>query len=272
MADEERRGNLNYRPSLPIVALALAIAVFLIGPSLLAVPASLTDQTYLSLPKKALSLQHYERFFASTEWLHAFLLSLSTATIAATIATLAGVAFSIGIWGLSGRASLLMRSVVLLPLAIPGIVTAIALFLAWTYLGIYDTVTGVILVQLLVGLPFVVVTTTTGLALFDKRQIMAARSFGAGPWRIVARVILPNLKLPILSGFVLALVTGWDESVATLFVTGFSVQVLPRKIWDSLRYDVDPIVAVVATIMLIVTVIAVGAFMAAFAKSDKQKR
>jgi putative spermidine/putrescine transport system permease protein len=260
---------VTYRPTIAIVVLAMAIAIFLIGPSLLAVPASLTDQTYLSLPKKALSFQHYERFFADAAWLNAFLLSLSTATTAAAIATVAGVAFSIGIWSLSGRTALLMRAVVLLPLAIPGIVTAIALFLAWTYLGIYDTAIGVILVQLLVGLPFVVVTTTTGLALFDKRQIMAARSFGAGPWRIVLRIILPNLKLPILSGFVLALVSGWDESVATLFVTGFSVQVLPRKIWDSLRYDVDPIVAVVATIMLVVTIAVVIAFMTAFRRDGK---
>jgi putative spermidine/putrescine transport system permease protein len=67
------------------------------------------------------------------------------------------------------------------------------------------------------------------------------------------RIILPNIRGSIFAGFVLALVSGWDEAVITLFVTGRAVQVLPRKIWDSLRYDIDPIVAVVATIMLALT-------------------
>lgn len=251
---------MTYRPSVPVKFLALLLAVFLIGPSLLALPASLTDQAYLSLPKNALSLQHYVRFFEDQSWTKAFLLSLGTATVAALISTAAGVAFAIGVWSLSSSLSLFMRSLVLLPLAIPGIVTALSLFLAWTFLGIYDTVIGVVLVQVIVGMPFAVVTTTTGLHLFDRRQIMAARGFGAGPWRILFGIILPNLKLPIFSGFILALVSGWDESVATLFVTGFSVQVLPRKIWDSLRYDVDPIVAVVASMVLAVTVISVIVF------------
>ena len=138
----------------------------------------------------------------------------------------------------------------LLPLAVPGIISALALFLMWTRLGLYDTIAGVILVQVIVGMPFVVITTSTALALFDVTHVRASRSLGAGPWRTLFRIVVPNIRGSILAGFVLALVSGWDESVITLFITGRTVQVLPRKIWDSLRYDIDPIVAVVATIML----------------------
>jgi putative spermidine/putrescine transport system permease protein len=248
---------VSFRPSPWTVAAAFAVAVFLIGPSIVAVPASLTDMPYLSLPREKLSLQHYQRLLADAVWLRAFGLSLSTSLAAAIASTLLGTAFSIGAWHLSRRWSSLLRAIVLLPLAVPGIISALALYLMWTRLGLYDTVAGVILVQVIVGLPFPVITTSTSLALFDSTQLRASRSLGAGPWRTLVRIVVPNIRTSILAGFVLALVSGWDESVITLFITGRTVQVLPRRIWDSLRYDVDPIVAVVATIMLAVTFLGV---------------
>jgi putative spermidine/putrescine transport system permease protein len=246
-----------HRPAPVTSAAAIIVALFLIGPSLLAVPASFTDMDYLSLPRHALSLQHYERFLTDSEWIHAFELSLSTSLAAAAAATLLGTGFSVGFWGFAGRSSGILRAAVLLPLATPGIIAALALFLLWTKLGLYDTVLGVVLVQTIVGLPFVVVTTSVALNVLDPRQVCASRSLGAAGLRTLWRVVLPGIRRAVLTGFVLALVTGWDEAVITLFITGRDVQVLPRKIWDSLRYDVDPIVAVVATIMLVATVLGV---------------
>ncbi|MBL8583217.1 MAG: ABC transporter permease [Rhizobiaceae bacterium] len=252
---------MTYRPTAWIVGLALVVAAFLIVPSLIAIPASFTDRTYLSLPEHTFSLQHYKRFAADQAWRRSFMLSAGTALTAATIATVLGTAFSIGLWGIAGRWIGLLKGMVLLPLAIPGIVAALAMYLLWTKLGLYDTVTGVILVQVAVGLPFVVIVTSAALAMLDATQVKASRSLGAGPWRTLRRVVLPSIRESILAGFVLALVSGWDESVITLFVTGRNVQVLPRKIWDSLRYDIDPIVAVVATLMLALTLAGVLVFL-----------
>jgi len=252
---------MTYRPGLLTIVAAILVAVLLIIPSLMAVPASLTDMTYLSLPKHALSLQHYARFLEDPDWLHSFALSLGTSITAAVFATLLGSAFAIGAWTLSGRWALLAQGAVLLPLAIPGIIAALALYLLWTQLGWYDTVTGVIVVQMIVGLPFVVILTSAALRTLDRAQVRASRSLGAGTVRTLIRIVLPNIRQAILAGFVLALVTGWDESVITLFITGRDVQVLPRRIWDSLRYDIDPIVAVVATLLFALTVAGVVCFM-----------
>lgn len=252
---------MTYRPTAWTLGIALAVAAFLILPSLIALPASLTDRPYLSLPEHGLSLQHYERFLADSAWRRSFMLSLGTSVAAAVVATLLGTAFSVGLWGVAGRWTGLLKGMVLLPLAIPGIVAALAMYLLWTKLGLYDTITGVVLVQIAVGLPFVVIVTSAALAMLDATQVKASRSLGAGPWRTLLRVVLPSIREATLAGFVLSLVAGWDESVITLFVTGRNVQVLPRKIWDSLRYDIDPIVAVVATIMLAVTLAGVLVFM-----------
>lgn len=256
---------MSQRPGLPVTLLALLLAALLIGPSLLAVPASLTDRTYLALPEHGLSLQHYARFLADPSWRRSFLLSATTALVAAGLATLLGTLFAVGLWSIArsrlAPLATLLRALVLLPLAVPGVIAAIALFLLWTRLGLYDTVAGVILVQLLVGLPFVVVTTTTALLRFDPTLLRASLSLGAGPWRTLLQVVLPGLRGAVLAGFALALVTGWDEAVIMLFVTGRNTPVLPRRIWDSLRYDIDPVVAVVATIMLALTLLGVLAWL-----------
>ncbi|MBA3324089.1 MAG: ABC transporter permease subunit [Rhodobacteraceae bacterium] len=149
----------------------------------------------------------------------------------------------------------------LAPLAIPGIVAALALYLGWTRIGLYDTIPGVILVQVVVGLPFACIVVAAALSSFDRAQVRASRSLGASHLRTLFHVILPGIRGAVASGFVLALAAGWDESVITLFVTGRNVQVLPRKIWDSLRYDIDPIVAVVATIMFVTTLLGVIAYL-----------
>ena len=154
----------------------------------------------------------------------------------------------------------MLRAAVLLPLAVPSIISALAIYILWTRLGLSTPYRRRPL-QMIVGLPFVVITTSTALALFDLSQVRASRSLGAGPWRTLFRIVLPNIRGSIFAGFVLAAVTGWDEAGRS-FVTGRTVQVLPRKIWDSLRYDIDPIVAVVATFMLAATFAGVVLFLA----------
>lgn len=262
---------MNYRPSVATTVVACIVAALLLLPSIIAIPASFTDRTYLSLPKEALSFQHYVRFAENASWRSAFLLSLTTSLVAALSATVFGTACAVGLWSLSSRIRDVIRAVVLLPLAVPGILAALSFYLLFTRIGLYDTVLGVIIVQVVVGLPFVVISASTGLAMLDDRQVRASRSMGAGPVRTLVSVVLPNIRGAILSGFVLALVSGWDEAVITLFVTGRNVQVLPRKIWDSLRYDIDPIVAVVATIMFVATFIGVLAFTRVAARRQRRE-
>jgi putative spermidine/putrescine transport system permease protein len=246
-------GSARYRPGGVTIAAAALVLLLLMLPNLIAIPASLTDRPYLSLPDAGLSLDHYRRFLEEPGWRDSFLLSFVTAAAATLLAVPLGTALSIGARTLPQRAARLVRGTVMLPIIVPGIVSAIAVYRQWTLFGLYDTVIGVVLVQMLVALPFVVVVTSAGLAGFDGRLVQAARSMGAGTLRIAWRVIVPGIGRSIAVASVLAFVAGWDESVITLFVTGRHVQILPRAIWDGLQYDIDPIVAVVATLMLVFT-------------------
>jgi ABC-type spermidine/putrescine transport system permease subunit II len=104
------------------------------------------------------------------------------------------------------------------------------------------------------GIPFVLVAVSSALQHFDKELENAARTLGAGPVRTLWHVTLPRIVSAIAAGAVFAFVVAFDEAVIILFVSGNGAITLPRKLWDSVRYDLDPTLAVAGTVLITVCV------------------
>jgi putative spermidine/putrescine transport system permease protein len=68
------------------------------------------------------------------------------------------------------------------------------------------------------------------------------------------RIILPSITPGIAAGALFSFITSWDEITVTLFITSRSVITLPRRIWTSIADSVDPALAAVATVVLIITI------------------
>lgn len=240
-------------------AVGLAVVAFLIVPIFVVIPVSFTDRNFLSFPQDAWSLRHYRSFVADPRWSSSFLLSLSTALAATAVAVPLGTAFAIGCWRLSGRVTELLRFLILLPIIVPGIVNAIGIYRLWAEWRLVDTVLGVVLVQIVVSIPYVVIVVSSALADFDPRLLQASASLGARNWQTTRWVIMPAIRHGVGAAAVLAFVTAWDETVIMLFVTGLRVYLLPRALWDGVRENVDPVVAVVASLMIALTMLGVMA-------------
>lgn len=241
----------------PIAAAAAVLALFLVAPLFITAPVSLTTTRYVSMPTDGVSFGHYVRVFTDPGWLAALRDSLSVAIGATVLATVLGAGGAIGVWRRSGPISVALRAVVLMPLIVPPIVTALALSRAWVKLGLFDTVPGVILAHAIVAMPFVFLTVSAALEGLDPRIEPAARSLGAGPLTAVRRVILPNILPGLGAGALFAFVISWDEVTVTLFVSSRAVFTLPRKIWSEIRDNIDPAVAVVSVFTVVVT-LAIG--------------
>ncbi|WP_226582359.1 ABC transporter permease [Acuticoccus sediminis] len=242
------------------------VVAFLIVPILVVIPVSFTDTTYLSLPKDGLSLQHYANFIEDPKWRDSFLLSMATALASTVIAVPLGTLFAVSCWRLAGRTSELLRFVILLPIIVPGVVNAIGIYRQWAELGLVDTVLGVILVQVVVSTPYVVIVVSSALADFDPRLLQAAANLGARHWQALLWVIVPAIRVGIGAAAVLAFVTAWDETVVMLFITGLRVYLLPRALWDGVQENVDPTVAVTASLMIALTLLGVTVSMMAAAR------
>ena len=88
---------------------------------------------------------------------------------------------------------------------------------------------------------------------FDERLEQAAMNLGATPWRTFWQVTFPIIRPGVLAGALFAFISSFDELVVALFVSGTSAVTLPRKMWESIRFEIDPTIAAVSTILVVLT-------------------
>jgi len=230
--------------------------LFLLLPIAVVVPVSFTPQRYLSLPGAELSLRHYNALLADPQWLRSIMDSLIVGLSATALAVLLGTMCAIGCWRISSRLSEIIRLIMLAPMIVPSIVHALGFYQAWVQFGLIDTYAGLIAAHTMKGMPYVVITVSAALANVDLKLEQAARSLGASLAQTLRRVIIPAAMPGILAGAVFAFVTSWDELVVNLFITSRNVYTLPRKIWDGIHDNINPSVAAVATLLILITLIA----------------
>ncbi|KWR84761.1 MULTISPECIES: ABC transporter permease [Pseudomonas] len=246
-------------PSRLLAAMAM---IFMLFPLLAVIPVSFTGKRFLSMPDGNWSLRHYKALLDSPEWLSAVGQSLVVASAACVVATALAVSFALGIWYLRSRWAALLIGLVLLPMAIPPMISAMVLYFMETTvsklapgLG-YDTLFGLTIAHIVMVVPYGVVTMLVALSQLDRRIELAARNLGASLAQTTFLVVLPNLKLGVASTALLCFALSWEEIAVTLFVTSTEVNTLPRQIWSGLRDNIDPAVAAISVLLIALTLLA----------------
>lgn len=237
-------------PSRPVRGAAWAVLLFLLLPLAVVLPVSLTDRRYLSLPEHGLSGRYYANLLHSAAWQSSILQSLLVAALSAALAVVLGTLCAVGCWRMGNRWARAVQAAMLVPIVVPTIVYALGLYRMYAWLGLLDTVLGVVLAHAVTAIPYVVVIVATGLTGVDVRLEQAARSLGAGPVQAMRRVLLPLLRPAMLSGALFAFVHSWDELVIVLFIAGRRVFTLPRRMWDGINDSLDPTLAAVAVLLV----------------------
>ncbi len=252
-----------YKPGAPALVLASLVAVFLLLPLFAVVPVSFTPARFLSMPNGVWSWRHYETLVTDPVWLQAAWLSIRIAALSSLFATVLALAFSLGIWMFRPWLSSLFIGLVLAPMVAPPVVSAVTLYFFLTSLSKmndwvgYDTPIGVALAHAIMISPFAVILLLVSLSQLDRRIDLAARGFGAGVWTRIFFIILPNIRFGVLTAAFLAFVLSWEEIGVTLFVTSTNTVTLPRLMWIGLRDNVDPAIAAVSVILIVIVTAAI---------------
>jgi putative spermidine/putrescine transport system permease protein len=236
-----------------VLAGAWMVLTFLVAPMTVVMPVSVTDRRYLSFPAEGISFQYYVNLFTNEVWLSAIGQSIVVAVASTVGCVVLGTLCAVGCWRVGSRYSEAVRAFMLVPLIVPSIVYALGYYRMWIDLRLLDTFTGVILVHVVTGLPYVVITVSTSLANFDPRLEQAARNLGASMGQTLRMVIVPCIMPGILSGAIFAFVHSWDEIVVLLFITSRRLYLLPRAMWAGINENVDPTIAAVATVLMLAT-------------------
>ena len=82
---------------------------------------------------------------------------------------------------------------------------------------------------------------------------MRRSSLGASPWATFRQVTLPLIRPGIFAGAVFAFITSFDELLVALFLSGTTAVTLPRRMWEQIRFDIDPTLASVSTLLITIT-------------------
>jgi len=249
MTIRSHRGGVG----LTVWVLAGLVFLYLIFPILVVAPLSFSSGTYLSFPPPGFSLRWYENFFGRPDWLEATWLSLWVGCAAMALATALGVPAAIALVRARFRGKSLVMGFIISPMIAPVIIVAIGIYFFYARLGLVGNPFGLVVAHTCLAVPFVVINVAATLQGFDERIEQAAMNLGATPWGTFWQVTFPIIRPGIFSGALFAFISSFDELVVALFVSGSTAVTLPRKMWDSIRFEIDPTIAAVSTILIVLT-------------------
>jgi len=225
------------------------VLAFLILPFLIILPMSFSATRFLTFPPPSFSLRWYQEFFGSETWMNATTISMMVALLTVAIATPVGTAAAYAIANTTGRLPRLVHMTLMLPLVVPIVILAIGIFFVFAKLQLLATVAGLVLANVMLGLPYVVTSVLAGLQSFDMTQELVARSLGMNRFRSFMAVTLPQIRASVAAGAIFAFISAIDETIIAIFISGGQYQPLTKRMFTSLRDEIDPTIAAISTLL-----------------------
>lgn len=238
-------------PGKLVTALCLIIVAFLAAPMLFLIPVSFTESKILEWPPRGFSFQWYQAYLESQIWIEATLRSLYVGVATAVLSLCIGVPAAFAI----SRSNFPLKGIsipyILLPLVVPNIITALALFYFFSYIGLVGTSIGLIIGHSVIALPYVVLTMVATLQNYDVRLDQAAWTLGAGKIYTFKLITLPLVKIGVVTSFLFSFVRSFDELTIAIFISHGLATTLPRRIWSEAYFNSSPTLAAVSTLLIL---------------------
>jgi putative spermidine/putrescine transport system permease protein len=230
--------------------LAGLVALFLLLPIVIVIPMSFSTAISFEFPPPGYSLGYYAKYFTSEEWLEPTLNSLVIALGATVLTMLLVVPAAFGYVRYRFRGKALVNLLMMAPLIVPHVVSALAYYGFLGRARLTGTHLGVIVAHGVLAVPVAFLVITATLKGFDRNLERAAMSAGAGPLRTFFHVTLPVLRPGMLVGALFAFLSSFNEAVVVIFIGGRVAATLPKKMYESIRLESDPVIAVVSTLLV----------------------
>ncbi|MEK6276438.1 MAG: ABC transporter permease [Actinomycetota bacterium] len=213
----------------------------------------------LGWPPDGLTFDWFEKAFNNDGAREAFINSLKAGAAATAIALVLGTLASLAV----GRHEFFGREtisfVVVLPIALPGIITGLALNDTFTQIFGID----LSLFTVIVGHATFCIVVVYNNVIARLRRMSgsieeASADLGGDPWQTFRYVTLPTIRTALVAGALLAFALSFDEIIVTNFTIGAGQQTLPIWIFSNLfRAETVPIVNVVAVLVVVISIIPV---------------
>jgi putative spermidine/putrescine transport system permease protein len=235
-------------------AICVAIFFFLIAPIIVIIPLSFNSEPYFTYPMPGYSLRWYADFFNNPQWILGLKNSIIVGVFATAIASVLGTLAALGMNRAVFPGKTAILAVLISPMVVPIVITAVGMFYFYSKLGLTSSLTGLILAHAALGVPFVVITVSATLVGFDNNLIRAGASLGASPVNVFFKVTFPLILPGVVSGALFAFIISWDELVVAIMLASSEQHTLPRRMWSGIRELISPTILAVATMLIVISI------------------
>ncbi len=237
---------------------AWVILVALVLPLTVLFPLAFTASPFLEFPPPAYSVRWFANYFSRADWLMPTVTSFQVATITMVLATVCGTLAATGLVRGRFRGKGLLMAVILSPMIIPTIVIAIAIYYLFARHRLVGSSLGLVIAHLVLAIPYVVVVIVGALRTTDESLEHAALTLGASRRRAFLRVTLPLIMPAVLTAAFFAFLASFDDLVIALFISGTRAATLPKRMWEGIRFEIDPTIAAVSALLMGLSLVLLG--------------
>ncbi len=234
------------------------ITLFLLLPMIVVAGISFNQRKSLFFPPKGFSFKWYGELFTKSDWLEPLTNSLIVASSSGVIAISIALPISYFLWRYKIFFAKALFTLGIIPFMLPPVVTALGFLIFWASLGHYGRIENDIICHgvFLVTLPLMMISL--GLESLDKWLIEAASTMGANNRQIFLTIIFPLVLPYIVSGYAFCFVLSLNEYIIAFMVAGVTVETIPIKIVNSLRYGYTPVMGAVAVFFVLLAALLFG--------------
>lgn len=231
---------------------------FLYLPLVVLALGAFSESRLMSWPPPGLTLHWFGQAAANPAIREALLNSLLAATAATTLALVLGsmAALAVQRYAFFGRDTI--SFLLVLPIALPGVITGIALQTTFKTVGANLGLTTIIVGHATFCVVVAYNNVIARLRRLPRSPEEASADLGADTWTTFRRITLPGMRTALLSGGLLAFALSFDEVIVTLFTAGAGTRTIPIWIFTAIQRPTElPVVNVVALVLIVVSVLPV---------------
>jgi spermidine/putrescine transport system permease protein len=228
------------------------VVVFLYAPILILLIFSFNNSDVPSFPLSGFTLHWYYEFLTNADLRNALETSAVVAALSSAVAVVLGILASIALVRRRFRAKGPVSALLLSPLVLPLVVFGISLLLLFHAIGMQLGITTVVIGHIVISLPYTILVIMPRLQQIDASLEEAAYDLGASRLRTFRSITFPLILPAVVSAFLIAFTTSFDEYAVASFVVGQTVT-FPIYLYSALRFP-NQLPQVIAVAVVVITV------------------
>ncbi|HPR08673.1 MAG TPA: ABC transporter permease [Denitromonas sp.] len=244
-------------------AVVFSAYLLIFAPVVMIVVISFFRQEIVSFPPDGVTLHWYINAWSKPDFSRGVLTSLQVAFATTAIGVPLGIAAALALVRSNLRAKAAINSLLLSPLALPGVVAGAGLYMMYVLAenlidaDIKGTIPGLVAAHTMLTIPWTVRLVVASLQSLDRSAEEAAANLGARPFIVFWRITLPMMRPGIIAAAMFSFIQSFENLDLTMLLVGPGRTTLPVAMLNYLEFRMDPTLAAVATVQILL----VGALM-----------